>query len=291
MAGVASIILGSVAAASSLAGGGLSFGQAAKQRKAQEKAQIESERLMQQARDRMQTRFYEQLQVPMEAYERQFRETTAQQKQALQALQESDPRTLAAGIGKLGAVASSENERIKEAMARDLFNLQKLKAEEQRAINEEMVGMDVAQAADQNIREREAAYARASAIQGGIAGIGGAVSAANEIVPLFSMSGEDRRAGRLFRGLSDTQKQNFLNKDGTRMSDTEIIEQLKLLTPDQQKALRKDPGSFDFNMFNVQQTDPKSAFMFLKQTPTVAPIVVDPNDFGLYQGVSPFSVK
>ena len=168
---------------------------------------------MQQARDRMQTRFYEQLQVPMEAYERQFRETTAQQKQALQALQESDPRTLAAGIGKLGAVASSENERIKEAMARDLFNLQKLKAEEQRAINEEMVGMDVAQAADQNIREREAAYARASAIQGGIAGIGGAVSAANEIVPLFSMSGEDRRAGRLFRGLSDTQKQNFLKKD------------------------------------------------------------------------------
>ena len=36
MAGVASIILGSVAAASSLAGGGLSFSQAAKQRKAQE---------------------------------------------------------------------------------------------------------------------------------------------------------------------------------------------------------------------------------------------------------------
>jgi len=44
-------------------------------------------------------------------------------------------------------------------------------------------------------------------------------------------------------------------------------------------------------MFNVQQTDPKSAFMFLKPTPTVDPIVVDPNDFGLYQGVSPFSVK
>ena len=105
------------------------------------------------------------------------------------------------------------------------------------------------------------------------------------------MSKEDRRAGRLFKGLSDTQKQNFLNKDGTRMSDTEIIDQLKLLTPDQQKALRKDPGSFDFNMFNVQQTDPASAFMFLKPTPNVDPIVVDPNDFGLYQGVSPFSVK
>ena len=61
---MAGIILGSVAAATSLAGAGLSFSQAAKQKKAQEKAQRESQALMQQARDRMQTQFYEQLQVP-----------------------------------------------------------------------------------------------------------------------------------------------------------------------------------------------------------------------------------
>jgi|TARA_S200002703_G_scaffold148263_1_gene144798 hypothetical protein len=288
---MAGIILGAVAAATSLAGAGLSFSQAAKQKKAQEKAQRESQALMQQARDRMQTQFYEQLQVPTEAYERQFRESTAQQKQALQALQESDPRTLAAGVGKVGAVGVAENQRIQEQMGSDLFNLQKLKADEQRAINEELVGMDVGEAASQNLMARDASYGVVQGIQGGLTGIGGALSAADSLVPLFSMSKEDRRAGRLFKGLSDTQKQNFLNKDGTRMSDTEIIDQLKLLTPDQQKALRKDPGSFDFNMFNVQQTDPASAFMFLKPTPNVDPIVVDPNDFGLYQGVSPFSVK
>ena len=152
-------------------------------------------------------------------------------------------------------------------MGSDLFNLQKLKADEQRAINEELVGMDVGEAASQNLMARDASYGVVQGIQGGLTGIGGALSAADSLVPLFSMSKEDRRAGRLFKGLSDTQKQNFLNKDGTRMSDTEIIDQLKLLTPDQQKALRKDPGSFDFNMFNVQQTDPASAFMFLKPTP------------------------
>ena len=54
---MAGIILGSVAAATSLAGAGLSFSQAAKQKKAQEKAQRESQALMQQARDRMQTQF------------------------------------------------------------------------------------------------------------------------------------------------------------------------------------------------------------------------------------------
>ena len=124
MAGVASIILGSVAAATSLTGAGLSFGQAAKAKKAQEKAERESKVLMQQARDRAQTRFYEQLRLPTEAYERQFRESTAQQKQAIQALQESDPRTLAAGIGKVGAVGVAENQAIQEQMGKELFELQ-----------------------------------------------------------------------------------------------------------------------------------------------------------------------
>ena len=107
MADPVSLALMGVSALTSLAGAGLSFGQAAKQRKRQEKAERESQALMQQARDRMQTRFFEQLQLPTEAYERQFRENTAQQQQALQALRESDPRTLAAGVGKVAAAGVS----------------------------------------------------------------------------------------------------------------------------------------------------------------------------------------
>jgi hypothetical protein len=232
---MAGIILGSVAAATSLAGGYLSFSQAAKQKKAQEKAQRESQALMQQARDRMQTQFYEQLQVPTEAYERQFRESTAQQKQALQALQESDPRTLAAGVGKVGAVGVAENQKIREDMADRLFNLQQLKADEQRLINQELVGMDVGEAASQNLMARDASYGVTQGIQGGLTGIGGAVSAADSLVPLFSMSKEDRQAGRIFNKLSDAQKTNFKNRDGTRMTDTRILEELKKLTPEQQK--------------------------------------------------------
>jgi len=248
---MAGIILGSVAAATSLAGGYMSFSQAAKQKKAQEKAQRESQALMQQARDRMQTQFYEQLQVPTEAYERQFRESTAQQKQALQALQESDPRTLAAGVGKVGAVGVAENQRIQEQMGSDLFNLQKLKADEQRAINQELVGMDVGEAASQNLMARDASYGVTQGIQGGLTGIGGAVSAADSLVPLFSMSKEDRQAGRIFNKLSDAQKTNFKNRDGTRMTDTRIMEELKRLTPEQQKNLRQNPESFDFTKFTV----------------------------------------
>jgi hypothetical protein len=244
-------VLAAAASAVSLTGGLMSFGQAAKQRKAQEKAQRESEALMQQARDRMQTQFYEQLQVPTEAYERQFRESTAQQKQALQALQESDPRTLAAGVGKVGAVGVAENQKIREDMADRLFNLQQLKADEQRLINQELVGMDVGEAASQNLMARDASYGVTQGIQGGIAGVGGAIKSADNLVPLFSMSKEDRQAGRIFNKLSDAQKTNFKNRDGTRMTDTRILEELKRLTPEQQKKLRQDPDSFDFTKFTV----------------------------------------
>lgn len=244
-------ILGAVSAATSLGGAGLSFGQAAKQRKAQEKAERESQALMQQARDRLQTRFFEQLRLPTEAYDRQFRENTAQQKQALQALSESDPRSLAAGVGKVAAAGVAGNQALQEQMSKELFELQKLKVAEQQAINQELVGMDVGEAASQNLMARDASYGVTQGIQGGIAGIGGAVQAAESLVPLFSMSGDDRKATRIFNNLTDAQKNNFQLADGTRMDDTRIIEELKRLTPDQQKALRKNPGGFDFNVFKV----------------------------------------
>ena len=296
MAGVASIILGSVAAATSLTGAGMSFGQAAKQRKAQEKAERESQALMQQARDRMQTRFFEQLQLPTEAYDRQFRENTAQQKLSLQALQESDPRTLAAGVGKVAAAGVAGNQLLQEQMSKELFELQKLKADEQRAINQELVGMDVGEAASQNLMARDASYGVTQGIQGGIAGIGGAVQAAESLVPLFSMSGDDRRATRIFNNLTDAQKNNFQLADGTRMDDTRIIEELKRLTPDQQKALRKNPGSFDFNVFKVtgDGTLGNAASKIFQTANTLdlaegigKTIPIDPKFLGLSPGVQP----
>jgi hypothetical protein len=155
MAGIATI-LGGVAAAVSATGGIISLGQAAKQRKAQERAERESERLMQQARQNLQTKFYEQLQVPTEAYDRQFRESTAQQKQSLQALQESDPRTLAAGVGKVGAVGVAENQKIREDMAERMFQLQQIKAKEMRDINDALVSLDAGESRTQELRAREA---------------------------------------------------------------------------------------------------------------------------------------
>tara|TARA_Y100001937_G_scaffold29810_1_gene42945 strand:+ start:1185 stop:2021 length:837 start_codon:yes stop_codon:yes gene_type:complete len=206
MVDAVSLALMGVSALTSLTGAGMSFGQAAKQRKAQEKAERESQALMQQARDRMQTRFFEQLRLPTEAYERQFRENTAQQKQALQALQESDPRTLAAGVGKVAAAGVAGNQALQEQMSRELFELQKLKAEEQRAINEELVGMDVGEAASQNLMARDANAAANQALQSGVLGVGQATKTASGLIKDFTMNKDDRQASRAFDKLNDAQK-------------------------------------------------------------------------------------
>jgi len=171
-------VMQGLGALTGLSGGVLSFGQAAKQRRAQQVAERE-------------------LQVPTEAYDRQFRESTAQQKQSLQALQESDPRTLAAGVGKVGAVGVAENQKIREDMGRKLFELQKLKAEEMSAINDQLVSLDLGEAATQDIRAREARDFANAAVGQGIQGVASSLSKGAESIPLFFKNQIDRKLGKI----------------------------------------------------------------------------------------------
>ena len=53
------------------------------------------------------------------------------------------------------------------------------------------------------------------------------------MVPLFSMNKSDRIAARAFNKLTDAQKNKFVKDDGTRMSDTEIIDSFKGMSKDQ----------------------------------------------------------
>ena len=225
-------VMQGLGALTGLAGGGLSFGQAAKQKKAQEKAERESMRLMQEARRRLQTRFYEQLQVPTEAYERQFRENTAQQKQSLQALQESDPRTLAAGVGKVQAVGVAQNEKVREQMSEDLMRLQEIKAQEMSAINDELVSLDAGEAASQDIRSREAKMMSAAAIGQGVSGVSKGLTTGAEVVPLFFKNAIDRKLGKikgkdLKPGNRFYDAQQKYRKEQTDMKLRESFENLK----------------------------------------------------------------
>jgi hypothetical protein len=117
------------------------------------KARLEQQRIQGQ-------NFYEALQVPTEAYDRATREITAQQQQATSALQEGDPRQLAGGLGRLGAVAGALEADTRDAMAKDLFELGKLQAQEQGFTADQMATIqeDIATGAQQEAANRQVAY-------------------------------------------------------------------------------------------------------------------------------------
>jgi len=222
MAGAAAIIIGSIAAATGLAGMGIGLGQSAKQRRAASQSKKESERLMQEARNRMMKDEFENIKLPTESYDRAFRSNTAQQRQALDSLQGADARSLAAGVGKVGALGTAANEQQRLQMGKDLYALELKKAENRNRIQDELVGMDVGAAKDQmnmSADQREAAAASTmSAIQSGISG----VSALASSLPDYMKGAADRQAGKLAE--SDTFKAlGTVGADGTTTYGGQVV--------------------------------------------------------------------
>ena len=107
MAGPAAVILAGVAAVGALTSAGMSFGQAAAQRRAAKEAQDKSDAMLREAKKRLEVNFFEGLNVPLDAYEKQREMSILGTQTAIQALQEGDPRNLAAGVGRVGQVASA----------------------------------------------------------------------------------------------------------------------------------------------------------------------------------------
>ncbi len=118
-------------------GTGASFAESARQARRQKEAEDAADAAVAKQKSLYSRDIYGGLQVPLEAYDRTFRESTAQQMQALQALSEADARTLAAGVGRVGMAANERDTRTRESMARDIYNLDfaKAAAEERRIGN------------------------------------------------------------------------------------------------------------------------------------------------------------
>ena len=217
MAAITGAVLGIGSAA-------MSFVQASKQNQAMKKANTEAARLMADARKRAEVNQYEQLSIPTEAYEAEFEANLAADQQAIQALQEADPRSLSAGIGRIGAQQAEEAEKTRIEMGQDIYNLDKLKADSREKIKQQLIGMDVGQAADQEERARDAQEAKAAAIEGGIAGLGQAAAGFAEAAPLYKMGKADRVTARGMKlmekqkGLTGARKYN-VGQRGQRLLD------------------------------------------------------------------------
>ena len=196
-----------VAAAGVLIAGtsaGMSFSQAAKQKKLAQTANKASDKLMEEAKRKAEVEFMQKLNVPLDAYDRQEERNIQSQQQNIEALQQGDPRNVLGGLGAVGAGATASAEENRIAKGKELFALQQMQVQEQSDINQDLKDMSVGGAADQQMRSRDAQEASAAAMQQGVASVGQAVGSAASVVPLFSANAADRRASKMADGLDQS---------------------------------------------------------------------------------------
>jgi len=179
------------------------FSEAAKQKELASKADAAAKKAMTDAKKKAETDYYEGLNVPMDAYEQEFEQNLAVQKQNVEALQEGDARALAAGVGRVGAQSQAGAENTRIAMGEEISDLNKTKADSKEAINQQLIEMDVAYAKEQNMRQRDAEAARAQAINSGVQGVAGVATGLASMAPLYSQSGADRRGSKLSKQFAD----------------------------------------------------------------------------------------
>ena len=182
MAAVTAAVVG---IGTSLVSTGMSFSNAAKQKRAAEDADKAAKKAMADAKSKASKDFYEGLNVPLDAYEAEFENNLAVAQQNTEALQEGDARALAAGVGRVGAQAGANAEQTRIAMGEQISDLQETKAQSKDAVNQQLLQMDVANAKEQQQRKNAAEQARAASIQQGIQSAGSAVNNIAAAVPLF----------------------------------------------------------------------------------------------------------
>ena len=164
--------LGSMAAQG--IGAGFSFAQANKQKRELDKANKAAQKAIAEAKALTDINQLESLQVPLEPYRTAMREGTAQQMQSLQALQEADARSLAAGVGKIGAVGTDYLERVRNKMSQDIYANDLLKAKEEARLQDQKLDISQLEAEGAQQASADAQKFRNQAITQGVQGIAGA---------------------------------------------------------------------------------------------------------------------
>ena len=150
-------------------GMGMSIVQGIKANSERRQADRAAEAALNEAKRKLSVNRLEGVQVPLSAYNEAFRTGIAQQQQVLAGLSESDPRALAAGVGKVQGAAMAQNEQTRQQMEQVVYDRDVMVANEQSNIDLNLAGISLqgaegAQKAAMQ-REQEAAAAFSGAVQ------------------------------------------------------------------------------------------------------------------------------
>lgn len=277
-------------------GGAANLVAAGRARDQQRDADRAAGRLLADARSKIEKDFYEGLKLPTEAYDQAYEANAQAQRESVEALQQADARTLAAGVGRIGALSNENVQKIRAQQAQDAFELDKLKAEGADAVNQQLAQMDVAAAQDQAARAAQADE-KVGMLQAGAAqSIIGGISAAAEAQALNPVSKADRELSKTFdknkaiftknnisrsEYLKDPGKYASLLKPATVAATTQepmVNENLLNFTPN--FGFQRGQSAFALNQENKFNFEPKINYGFsftdrMKQLQNRGPVTLN----------------
>lgn len=189
MAAFTSIAAG-IGLATTAATTGMSFAQSAKQKRIANQANRDANKAMKEARARLEVNYAEALSIPKEAYELEREALLSQGAQALEAGRESERGSAATASNVLAAQQKAQAES-RTSMARDLFDIEAAKLEEESRLRDLNVQLDLEEIMGAQQRAADAEAAATAAKQAGIEGAISLGQQAMEFIPLYA---QDRGA-------------------------------------------------------------------------------------------------
>lgn len=213
-----------------LIGAGMSYAQAARQKKEMKSAEEAAAKALADARAKLQEAPLERLQVPTEAYENAMREITAQSMQMTEAARESGARELAASVGRVGALGLSATEKQREAMAQDIYKRDLAVAEDEARRLGLLSNIDVRESMGAQLAASRAAEQRGAALKSATESLGGALGTVFGELPLYMLSPEAMQQMKDKQALFGTAgKTGTLNDPTSRLERQQISSNLGAL--------------------------------------------------------------
>ena len=185
-------VSGGIGALSGLASFGMGIDSMITARRKQAEAERKNKQLMDEAKRMAEKDFYAGVNVPLDAFNKQFEETLQQQQQSLQALQEGDARSVAAGVGRVGALAGEQGEKTRVALGEALYANNKMKADSKQAINQQGIDINVGMAQDESLRAKDANRQASQAMAGAQEGLASGLQGAAGLIPGYLQGRDDK---------------------------------------------------------------------------------------------------
>jgi hypothetical protein len=168
-------------------GTGMSFGQASKQRRSEQKAIRSAEAAMEQARKRLEVNYLDALAIQKEPYELEREALLVAGAQGIEAARESE-RGAAAGVGRIQLAQQRGQQGIRSAMGREMTALDRAAAAEDSRLRDAQAQLDLGEAAGAQMAAANASKAAAAAQSQGFQQLASLGVQALEAAPLFSKS-------------------------------------------------------------------------------------------------------